>query len=273
MCNRHSFCLTRAGKILDGCGLAESHTTIMQMHGLSAKEHDTCNLYEWQPPTGWPVANYAEGLRVDKSTFTTTARNESAIERHLRSRYPTANAWKTSDPIRWDELPLPNADRIRRAYELSLRAQPLGYVDNATVLEHVNRHLSTLGCKTRATSVVNADSVWASVRASVRDSVWDSVRASVWDSVRDSVRASVRASVWDSVRASVWDSVRDSVWASVRDSVWDSVRDSVDCSMVREDSENPWLPLSELATYGVYLYGVTDDGTAYVWRKEPDVKS
>ena len=46
------------------------------------------------------------------------------------------------------------------------------------------------------------------------DSVWDSVRASVRDSVMDSVRDSV----WDSVMDSVWDSVG----ASVRDSVWDS---------------------------------------------------
>ncbi len=79
------------------------------------------------------------------------------------------------------------------------------------------------------------DSVWASVRASVRDSVWDSVRASVWDSVWDSVWASVRDSVWDSVSASVWasvwDSVWDSVWASVRDSVWDSVWASVRASV------------------------------------------
>jgi hypothetical protein len=56
-------------------------------------------------------------------------------------------------------------------------------------------------------TMLKETSVWASVRASVRDSVrasvWDSVRASVWDSVW----ASVRASVVDSVRASVWDSV------------------------------------------------------------------
>jgi hypothetical protein len=34
--------------------------------------------------------------------------------------------------------------------------------------------------------------------------------------------------------------------------------------MVLDDSANPWLPLGELATHGVYLYGVADDGTAYV---------
>ena len=74
------------------------------------------------------------------------------------------------------------------------------------------------------------------------------------------------ASVWDSVGASVGASVWDSVRDSVRDSVWDSVR----ASMVRDDAANPWLPLAELATLGAYLYGVTDDGAAYVWRAETD---
>jgi hypothetical protein len=54
---------------------------------------------------------------------------------------------------------------------------------------------------------------------------------------------------------------------SVRASVWDSVWDSVGCSMVMPDEKNPFLPLSELAARGVYLYGVADDGTAYVWRE------
>jgi len=63
--------------------------------------------------------------------------------------------------------------------------------------------------------------------------------------------------------------VWDSVWASVRA----SVRDSVDCAMVRENDENPFLALSELAAKGVYLYGVADDGTAYVWRGEEPVAS
>jgi hypothetical protein len=128
-----------------------------------------------------------------------------------------------------------------------LQAKPVAWLDDATVLEHVNRHLTLLGSSIPATKV---DSVRDSVQASVSDSAW----ASVWDSVSDSVQASVRDSAW----ASVWDSVRDSAWASV----WDSV----ECAMVREDDDNPWLPLAELATHGVYLYGVTDDGTAYVAR-------
>jgi hypothetical protein len=48
---------------------------------------------------------------------------------------------------------------------------------------------------------------------------WDSVGNSVWDSVRNSVRNSVGSSVW----SSVWSSVRNSVGSSVGSSVWSSV--------------------------------------------------
>jgi len=229
MCERHSFCLTRAAKVLDGYGLTDSHTTIMALHGLTTTQQDACNLYEWQPPKSWPEVSYVGGIKVDKETFVSKARHESAIERHLLARYPDRATWEAPDVIRWDALPLPDAERVHRAYDLALRAAPLGVVDDATVLEHVNRHLAMLGCK-EAVKIVNAASVW------------------------DSVRASVQASGWASVR----DSVRDSVWASVR------------ASMVRDDADNPWLPLAELATRGCYLYGVANDGTAYVWRKEAD---
>ena len=221
MCERHSFCLTRAAKVLDGYGLTDSHTTIMALHGLTTTQQDACNLYEWQPPKSWPEVSYVGGIKVDKETFVSKARHESAIERHLLARYPDRATWEAPDVIRWDALPLPDAERVHRAYDLALRAAPLGVVDDATVLEHVNRHLAMLGCK-EAVKIVNAASVW------------------------DSVRASVQASVWDSV------------WASVR------------ASMVRDDADNPWLPLAELATRGCYLYGVANDGTAYVWRKEAD---
>ena len=222
MCERHSFCLTRAAKVLDGYGLTDSHTTILDMHGLTAAQHDACNLYEWQPPKLWPDASWADGLKVDKAVFETKQRHDQAAERHVRALYPDRAAWDAADVIRWSELPLPDADRVHRAYDLALRAAPLAIVDDATVLEHVNRHLAAMGCK-EAVKVVNATA---------------SVCASVWDSV------------CDSVRDSAWDSVRDSVWAS----------------MVRDDDENPFLPLAELATHGAYLYGVADDGTAYVWR-------
>ena len=81
MCERHSFCLTRAAKVLDGYGLTDSHTAIMAMHGLTTTQQDACNLYEWQPPKAWP-AEYAVGIKVDKEVFETKARHENAIERH-----------------------------------------------------------------------------------------------------------------------------------------------------------------------------------------------
>ena len=245
MCKRHSFCLTKAGKVIDGLGLVDSHTSIMSLHGMASKQHDTCNLYEWQPPRGWPESSYADGLTVDKSVFETKARHEAAIERHLRRLYPTQAAWDAGDVIRWDDLPLPDVGRVRRAYDLAMRARTLAYVDDATVLEHVNMHLSMLPCSVRATSVVSVSSVF-----------------SVWDRVRDSVRDRVRDSVRDRVR----DSVRDIVW----DGVWDGVWDSVDAAMVRDDDANPFIPLAEMAAHGAYLFGVTDDGIAYVWRTDDD---
>ena len=36
---------------------------------------------------------------------------------------------------------------------------------------------------------------------------------------------------------------------------------------LREDDINAFLPLSELATKGAYLYGVTDEGVCYVIRE------
>ena len=145
--------------------------------------------------------------------------------------------------MRWNDLPLPNAERVQRAYELALQAKPLAWLGDEMVLEHVNRHLTMLGSSIPATKVY---------------SLWDSPWASVWDSRWDSLRDSLRTSVWGPVRDSLWDSL----WASARDSVWDSV----EYALVREDDDNPWLPLAELATHGVYLYGVDDDGTAYVSR-------
>jgi hypothetical protein len=292
MCKRHSFAVTKVGRVIDGLGLTDSHTTMLDIAGLSAKQHDTCNLYEWQPPKGWPEASWLDGLTVDRRQFVPKVSHDKAAESHLRLLYPDMAAWDAGDVIRWDALDLPDADRVHRAYDLALKAAPLAKVSDGDVIEAVDDHLRRLGLDLRVTEVMDADSVWDSVWASVRDSVRDSVRASVrasvrdsvWDSVRDSVRASVWDSVrdsvwdsvWDSVRASVWDSVWDSVWASVRasvrDSVWASVWapvwDSVDSSMVLADDVNAFLPLAELAAKGAYLFGVTDEGVCCVWRAE-----
>ena len=56
MCERHSFCLTRAAKVIDGYGLTESHTKIASIAGIESKEHDALAQFEWQPPAGWPEA-------------------------------------------------------------------------------------------------------------------------------------------------------------------------------------------------------------------------
>jgi len=99
VCNRHSFCLTRAGKILGGCGLTDSHTEIMLMHGLTVEQQDRCNLYEWQPPENWPEANWADGLTVDKAQFEPKQKATEAMERHVRGLYPDMAAWNAGDRI------------------------------------------------------------------------------------------------------------------------------------------------------------------------------
>lgn len=254
MCEKDSFVLTRGGKVLDGCGLTHSHTTIMNMHGLTPQQHDTCNLYEWRPPKGWPGANWADGLVVDRQQFEPKQRATDAMRRRIMRLYPDMAAWEATETIRWDKLPLPNAERVHRMYDLASQAKPLAAVDDAVVLEHVNRHLTVLGCNVVAMRVADA--------SIVRYGVWDSMRYGVWDSVWDGAVDSACNSVRASVRASVWDDVR---WG-VRASACNSVRASVWASMVKEDADNPWLPLAELATHGAYLYGVSDDGTAYVWK-------
>jgi hypothetical protein len=51
MCHRHSFILTRAGKVHDGMGFTDSHTTIRELAGLGDKDSSTY-AFEWQPPPG-----------------------------------------------------------------------------------------------------------------------------------------------------------------------------------------------------------------------------
>ena len=99
MCKRHSFILTRSGKVLDGYGVTDSHTHIREIHGLKHTD-DTVNAYEWQPPQGWPEADYNLGLTKDNIVFETKSSHESAIERHLKSLYPTMDAWSAGDTFR-----------------------------------------------------------------------------------------------------------------------------------------------------------------------------
>ena len=96
MCNRHSFSVTRAGKVLHGYGVTDSHTTIHELSGLSS-EHDKANQYEWQPPDGWPDVDWSAGLTVDREAFPPKKKHLIAMEAHVREWYPDVAAWETPD--------------------------------------------------------------------------------------------------------------------------------------------------------------------------------
>jgi hypothetical protein len=101
MCHRHSFIVTRAGKVHDGFGLTDSHTNIRAMAGLGTEDSATY-AFEWQPPTGWPDANFNDGLTQDTAPlphWELKAKHLSAIEQHLRLRYPDMAAWEGPDVI------------------------------------------------------------------------------------------------------------------------------------------------------------------------------
>lgn len=99
MCKRHSFILTRAGKVLDGLGLTDSHTEIRELHGLH-HTNDSVNAYEWQPPPGWPETDWSEGLTKDTEVFVPKSSHLAAMERHLQTLYPTRAAWDVGDTPR-----------------------------------------------------------------------------------------------------------------------------------------------------------------------------
>ena len=100
MCQRHSFLLTRSGKILDGFGVTDSHTGIRELHGLKNTD-DTVNAYEWQPPKGWPDADWNLGLTKDLEVFETKSSHEAAMERHVKNLYPTMTEWDAGDRPRF----------------------------------------------------------------------------------------------------------------------------------------------------------------------------
>ena len=102
MCNRHSFCVTRTRKILHGFGITDSHTTIRELNGLAA-ENDSVNAYEWQPPKGWPDADWNDGLTTDVGVFTPKKSHFQAMEKHIRKWYPNMATWEKPDVV----LPLP----------------------------------------------------------------------------------------------------------------------------------------------------------------------
>ena len=98
MCKDHSFIVTRSRRVFDGCGLTDSHTTIRELAGLSP-EDDTVNSYEWQPPAGWPDADFWAGITVDTEVFSLKKSHLVAIEKHLRKLYPDMAAWNAGHKI------------------------------------------------------------------------------------------------------------------------------------------------------------------------------
>ncbi|ADE12180.1 hypothetical protein [Sideroxydans lithotrophicus] len=99
MCNRHSFILTRAGKVLDGLGLTDHHTEILELHGFKNTD-DTVNKGEWQPPKGWPDADWEDGWTKDTTVFEYKKSHLDAIGRHLKKLYPTMAEWDAGDKLR-----------------------------------------------------------------------------------------------------------------------------------------------------------------------------
>jgi hypothetical protein len=99
MCKRHSFILTRAGKVHDGYGVTDSHTAMRELAGLHAND-DTVNAYEWQPPAGWPETDWEDGLVKDTEVFTVKSSHLAAMGRHLHTLYPTMAEWTAGDKYR-----------------------------------------------------------------------------------------------------------------------------------------------------------------------------
>ena len=98
MCERHSFCVLPDGTVLHGYGLTNSHRMILALAGVT-KDGQEANAYEWQPPEGWPNADWRKTLTKDLIMFD----HESvapAIEAHLREWYPTMAEWEAPDLIR-----------------------------------------------------------------------------------------------------------------------------------------------------------------------------
>ena len=102
MCSKYAFLLTRAGKILDGGGLTDSHSTIATLHGV---DEDLVNRYEWQPPQNWPDADVLDGLATHEEFFTPDTSVLRRIAAHLTRKFPTIGAFQAHTRVddRWHE--------------------------------------------------------------------------------------------------------------------------------------------------------------------------
>ena len=90
-----------------GLGQTNSHSTIRELAGLDSLDATTF-AFEWQPPSGWPNADWHDGLAQDTPpipAWEMKTRHLVAIETHLRARYPDMAAWAAPDaPPAADDL-------------------------------------------------------------------------------------------------------------------------------------------------------------------------
>ena len=243
MCNFWSCVLTRDGKVLWDPAIT-SHEELVskfQLADTKLKDREFVRI-EITPPNN-DVLNRKQGdwrFKVDEEG--------------------TLPDWFANDPIAQNKIVWREWKKMVKQMDADFRSKGLDFLRKDRIIERVN-------AMKPGEATVSRRSVHSALGEYVKLLKAQDQQHREWD-VKE-VRF-YTPKEWDSVRASVWDSVWASVWDSVRDSVWASVWASVQCSLVRDDEQNPFLPLSELAALGVYLYGVADDGTAYVWRGESE---
>ena len=123
MCKRHSFMITRSGRVFDGYGITDSHTLIREFAGLCPEDREDdlvkLNAYEWHPPANWPDSDWHAGLTKDTEVFEVKASHLNAMESHCRRLYPTMAEWRAPDIVR----PLPEGLSIKG--ELNLSGTPI----------------------------------------------------------------------------------------------------------------------------------------------------
>jgi len=136
MCNRHSFIVTKAGKIHHGLGVTDSHTTIREISGLGANDSSSY-AFEWQPPKGWPAADVLDGLTKDAEpvpVWDLKKKHTLAIVNHIKSLYPDMNTWEQADAI----IPLPDGLTVGGALDLRGCTGLTALPDGLTVVGFLN---------------------------------------------------------------------------------------------------------------------------------------
>ena len=89
MCEKHSFVMDREGRCYNASGVTESHALICRIWGI---DQDEVNAYEWQPPEGWPNADWTDGFKKDQINFEEKASHVAALERYILATFPTRDA-------------------------------------------------------------------------------------------------------------------------------------------------------------------------------------